>query len=330
MTKHNSGGELNRRKSAILAIALSLGLVLAGCGADKPADSADDDSTETTEAGTATEGAFTVKLSADGIEVPAEISAGVVEVTVETDIEEGEVNFTKVAAGTTEEDFRAAIASATSGGEIPALLEATAGLHGTQQIQIPEGDLFVWSDPPRGDEESEEAEGEAAAEGEEAEGGGEEDKPDPAAFIVATTKATGDAEGEIPDTGSITAKEYSFDVDVHAGEEKFYFSNEGPDQLHHVVLVDFGDIDKKTVEDNLEAFLQTEGEGEPPAALKDVDPEKAFAVGGSGVFTPGLGGTGDAKFESGNTYAAICFLQDRTGGAPHVFSKGMRTVFTVE
>lgn len=322
---------MTRRKSAILAIALSLALALGACG-DDSSPSAEDDSTETTESG---DGGLTVKLSADGIELPDEIQAGLLEVTIETDFEEGEVNFTKVATGTTEEDFRAAIASATSGGEIPALLEATAGLHGTAQVQIPEGDLFVWADPPRDEEESEgESEGEEGAapedEAAEEEEGGEEEGPDPSSFIVKAVKATGDAGGEFPDAGTITAREYSFDVDVRAGEDTFVFKNEGPSQLHHVVLIDFGKIEPKVVEENLVAFLETEGEGEPPAPLKDVDPEKAFEVGGSGVFTPGLGGTASAKFESGNTYAAICFLQDRAGGPPHVFSKGMRTVFAVE
>lgn len=323
---------MNRRKSAILAIALSLGLVLGACGDDTASDTATGDNTSE-DGGEAAEASLTVKLSTDGLEVPEEISAGLVEVTVDTDLEDGEVNFTKVASGTTEEDFRAAIASATSGGEIPEILEATAGLHGTEFVQIPEGDLFVWADPPspEGEGEGEEgAEGEPAAEEEGGEGGGEEG-PDPSSFLVAATKATGDAGGELPEEiGSITAREYSFDVDVQAGQEKFEFTNAGPDQIHHVVLVDFGTIAPDVVEENLEAFLQTEGEGEPPAAFKDLNPEKAFDVGGSGVFTPGLGGTASAKFESGNTYAAICFLQDRAGGPPHVFGKGMRTVFKVE
>lgn len=335
---------MTRRKSAILAIALSLGLVLGACG-DDTSPSADDQA-ESGDEGETSEGAFTVKLSADGLEVPAEISAGVVEVTVETDLEDGEVNFTKAKAGTSEEDFRAAIASATTGGPIPDVLEATVGLHGTQHVQIPEGDLFVWADPPRPDEvpdsgegegaEPEDAPGTTAAAGEtargqeEEEGGGEEEQgPDPSSFFVETVKASGDAGGEIPDTGSITARDYSFDVKVRAGEEKFYFTNEGPNQVHHVVLFNFGKIPVDDVEENLVPFLESEGEGPQPEAFKDLDMSK-FDAGSAGVTTPGLGATGDGKFESGNTYAAVCFIQDRTGGPPHAFAKGMRTVFSVE
>ena len=340
---------MNRRKSAILAIALSLGLVLGACGDDSSPSANDDESGETEQG---EESGFTVTLNADGLELPEEVEGGVVEVTLETDLEEPEVNFTKVADGTTEEDFRAAIASATSGGEIPATIEATAGISAfeakdgfTQTIELPAGEYFAWADPVspegEGEEGGEEAEestettaggGSGRPEGEEeGEEGGEEEAPDPAAFLVQPVKVTAGGDGELPDTGSsITARDYSFDVKVKAGGEQFTFQNEGPDQLHHAVLMNFGKIPVKDVEENLQKFLESEGEGEPPAAFKDLDMEKVFTTGGTAVFSPGLGGTAYAKFESGNTYAAICFLQDRAGGPPHVFGKGMRTVFTVE
>ena len=335
---------MNRRKSAILAIALSLGLVLGACGDDSSPSANDDEAGETDQGG---EGGFTVKLTAEGLELPDEVEGGIVEVTLETELDEPEVNFSKVPAGTSEADLRAAIASATSGGEIPALIEATNGVGTfagdgsiTQTIQLPEGDYFAWADPVTPEGEGEEAEGEGeeptettaaeAAEGEEGEGG-EEDAPNPDAFLVKPLKVTAGADGELPDTGStITARDYSFDVNVKAGSEQFTFQNEGPDQLHHAILMNFGKIPAADVEANLQKFLESEGEGEPPAAFKDLDMEKVFSTGGSAVVSPGLAGTANAKFESGTTYAAICFLQDRTGGPPHVFGKGMRTVFTVE
>jgi hypothetical protein len=307
-----------------LALALSLALALGACGDDTASDSANDDNTSEDGGGAAAEGAFTVTLSADAIEAPEEVAGGIVEVTYETDTDVEEMNFTKVPEGTSDADFRAAVASATTGQAIPEILEAVAGLSkGTQTLELPAGSYFVWTDKPR-------AEGE---EGEEGEEGGEEDgppAPNPDAFLTKALTVTAGEDGELPDTGSsITAREYSFDVKVTAGGEKFVFRNEGPDQLHHVVLFNFGKVAAADVEENLETFLQSDGEGEPPAAFKDLDMEKLEA-GGSGVFTPGLGGTADATFESGNTYAAVCFISDRSGGAPHAFSKGMRTVFTVE
>ena len=322
---------MTRRKSAFLAIALSLGLVLAACGDDPTVDSADDESGETTdEAG----GGFTVTLSADAIEMPDEVAGGVIEVTIKSDLEEADVNFSKVPDGATDADFRAAIASATTGGPIPEIIEATTGVTGkSQTIELPEGSYIAWADPQSGEEggEGEEgsppaAEGEEAAQGEEVEG----DEADPSAFVTKAFTVTAGEDGELPDTGSsITARDYSFDIDVEAGGEKFTFRNEGPDQVHHVVLLNFGTVAPDDVEANLEAFLQSEGEGEQPEAFKDLDQSKLFGTGESTVVTPGLGVTADASFEAG-TYAAVCFLQDRAGGPPHVFGKGMRTVFTVD
>lgn len=332
---------MTRRKSAILAIALSLGLVLGACGDDSSPSANEDDQAENGENGEATEGAFSVKLSADGIELPEKVSGGVVEVTLETDFEEPEVNFTKVPDGTTEQALKEAVAKATTGGEIAPVIEATAGITGgTQFLELQPGSYIAWSDTPSQQEQGEGGEGEgeegeepsepaAEGEGEEGEEGGEEDAPNPDSFITKAFTVEGDAGGEIPDTGSITARDYSFDVKLKAGEDKFYFRNEGPDQLHHAVLMDFGTVAPDVVEKNLVPFIQSEGEGDFPA-FKDLDPEKIFSVGGSAVFSPGVGGTADAKIESGNTYAVICFLQDRAGGPPHVFGKGMHSVFKAE
>ena len=326
---------MTRRRSAILAIALSLGLVLGACGDDATPDAADDDTGQSSEDGGG--GAFTVTVTADSIEAPEEVTGGVVEVTLESDAPPGEseLNFTKVPSGTGEADFRTAIASATSGGPIPPIVEATGGiLNGTQSLELPEGNYFIWTDKIEPEGEGEEGgeepgsapEGEAGGEGEE----GGEDQPNPDAFLVhALTVTPGD--GELPETGStVTARDYTFDIDVKAGDEQFTFRNEGPDQLHHVVFMNFGDVPVEDVEENLPAFLESEGEGEPPAAFKDLNMEEVFSAGGSAVFTPGLGGTNRAAFESGNTYAAVCFIGDRAGGPPHVFAHGMRVVFEVE
>jgi len=310
---------MTRRRSAVLASAFTLSLLLGACSDDSTVDSADDDSADTTDAaGDEAAAGFTVTLSAEGIEIPDEVAGGIVEVTLETDLEDTDISFTKVPEGTSEADFRDAIANATTGKSIPEVIEATVGLDGTQTIDLPAGNYFAWADKPR-------PEGE---EGGEEEGGPPE--PDPDAFLTKALTVTAGADGELPDTGSsITAREYSFDVKVTAGGEKFTFRNEGPDQIHHAEVFNFGKIAAADVEENLETFLQSDGEGEKPAAFKDLDMSK-FEAGGSGVFSPGLGGTADATFESGNTYAVICFISDREGGPPHVFSKGMRTVFTVE
>lgn len=322
---------MTRRKSAILAIALSLGLVLGACGDDTTPTAGDDDSGQGSEEG----GAFTVTVTGENMEAPDEVAGGIVEVTFESDAPEGEaeLSLTKVPAGTSEDDFRQAIASATSGGSIPPVIEATAGVApGTHTVELPEGGYFVWTDKPEPEGEDEGEEG--PPEGGEPEGEGEEGGPppaDPSAFIVRPLTVTAGQAGDLPDTGStVTARDYTFDIDVEAGRERFTFRNEGPDQLHHAVFLDFGDIPSDDVEENLPAFIESEGQGEDlPAAFKELNPEEVFGP-HSGVFSPGLGGTAEASFESGNTYAAVCFIQDRDGGAPHVIEHGMQVVFEVE
>lgn len=339
---------MNRRRSALLAVALSLGLLLGACG-DDPSPSANDDGAGES-GGDQAEG-FTVTVTQDGIEVPAEVTGGVVHVTLESDIEGAEANFSKVTAGTTEDQFKQAISQTVAGGPIPAFIEASTGVLGAgnsgggeSTLVLPEGDYIAWSipEPPEGGEEEggepeggasttvagETARGQEEGEPEEEGGGG----PPPEAVLTKTFKVKPGEAGDLPETdgNQIIARDYTFDVKLTAGAEEFVFRNEGPDQLHHVVLFSFGDVEPAVVEENLPAFFEAGEDAPPPPAFKDVDFEKLEAGDGP-VLTTGLGATSTLArpLESG-TYAAVCFISDRTGGPPHAIGKGMRTVFTVE
>ena len=354
---------MTRRRSAILAIALSLGLVLSACGDDSSPSATDNDSTESGD--NAARGGFTVTVSADAVEVPDEVIGGVVEVTLESDLEETEASFTKVAAGTTEDQFKQAVSTFIAGGPLPGFVEATVGVlshdgdGGKSTMILPEGDYIAWAIPEQPEEEGGEGEDEApddattttagaagetarGQEGPEGEGGppgtgeGEEggapSGPPPQAVKTATFKVTAGEAGDLPraDGNEIIARDYTFDVKVKDGAEEFVFRNEGPDQLHHVVLFNFGKTEPSVVEENLPAFFEGGENAPPPPAFKDVDFENLDA-GASAVVSPGLGATSTATgLESGNTYAAVCFITDRAGGPPHAIGKGMRTVFTVE
>lgn len=332
---------MTQRRSAILAIALSLVLVLAACGDDGTpgGDSAGE--------GAGEGGAgFTVTLTADAIEIPDEVAGGVVEVTLESDLDEAEVNFSQVAAGTTEEQFREAIARTVSGGPIPDFIQAETGVlggeggEGRATLILPEGEYIAWSETRGAEEGEEEGEGSAtttsmALEAEPPEEGGEggegEDAMSPDDFVTTSFTATQGEGGELPDVeaGQITARDYTFDIDVSAGGDEFVFRNEGPDQFHHVVLFNFGDIEASVVEENLPAFFESEEDAPPPPAFEDLDFENLEA-GASTVLSPGLGTTAQGSFESGTTYAAVCFIGDKSGGPPHAIAHGMRTVFTVD
>ena len=336
--------------------AASLGLAACGGGGDTTDSASGGDATDE-----AAGGAFELTLTADAIDAPAEVEGGVVEVSVTTELEGGEVSFTQVPEGTTEDAFKEALAPVLGGGPFPELLGDTAGVSArkgttTHSIELPTGNYYIWAAPDGEEEEpgdsggegggggdttstSEAAAGEIArgqatsttsrgGEGGGGEGGGGEGQggPPPEALVVSALTVT-DGEGELPETdGTITAKDYTFEVDVEAGDT-FTFRNEGPTQFHHVVLFSFGDLDEDVVTENFPKFLESGDDAPPPPAFKDVDFEKLEA-GGSGVFSPGLGGTFSAKLEAG-TYVAACFIGDKTGGPPHAIAKKMWKVFTV-
>ena len=94
--------------------------------------------------------AITVTIGADSITVPSEIEAGVVEVTLEGDVgAESEVDFTRVAEGTTEEQFTEMMIGVVSGGPIPEILEDNAGVVAgptPASVILEPGSYFVWSE----------------------------------------------------------------------------------------------------------------------------------------------------------------------------------------
>jgi uncharacterized cupredoxin-like copper-binding protein len=132
----------------------------------------------------------------------------------------------------------------------------------------------------------------------------------------------------LPDSdGSITASDYTFDVDIDAGDTVINFANDGPND--HFAGIDVYP-EGTTVEDAEAGFatlLQTE-EGQEPPAGTPMGEELAF----SGIASDGLGVqfTMPEAFESGRTYLLYCFLQDRTGGPPHAIGNQMFKAFTVE
>lgn len=65
----------------------------------------------------------------------------------------------------------------------------------------------------------------------------------------------------------------------------------------------------------------------PPAGINMS--QVIFEFASSGVFGPDASGTFEAPFEAGHTYAALCFIQDREGGAPDAIQHDMYDVFTV-
>lgn len=244
----------------------------------------------------------TVTVNGDSISVPSEIDAGVVEVTITGEIDaESEVDFTKVTAGTTGSQFFGGMLGVLRGGPFPDFFEGNAGVLAgpvPMSVTLEPGAYFVWTE------------------------GGE------GGLLISEVTVTGEAGGELPDTdGIITVQDYSFDVDVSAGDT-YTFKNEAENQTHHAVLINFGDLDPALVEENLPAFIQADENTPPPDAFAEVDFDNAF-IPGSGAFSPGFSGTFSTTLESGNTYAVACFIQDLAGSAPHAIAYDMFDVFQV-
>jgi hypothetical protein len=311
-------GQLRSRALRVAVLLLGPTVLAAACGDDDETTTASEATTTTAAEDTAApddggEGeaadAVTVTVGADGLEVPAEIPAGAVEVTVDGDVEE--VDFTRVTDGTTEEAFVEGIASLLEGGPAPEFFLANSGAvvdsgSATSTILLEPGSYIVWAESSVDDEDGEEP-----------------------TIVTAPVTVTGGGGAELPEAqNTITARDYEFEVDVTAGDG-FVFRNEGPDQLHHAIIFNFGDLDPAVVEENLPAFLQSGEDAPPPPAFAELDFD-SLEGGASAVFSPGLGGTAPGAFESGTTYVAVCFLSDLQGGPPHAMAYDMFEVFTVE
>lgn len=306
----------NRRiRRLALAAVLALGLVAAGCGDDDDSESAeetrDTDETSTTEETAAQEPtAMPVTLTESAVQgLPDEVPAGLVDVTVtdETEGAGGEVNFARVEQGTTEEEFPAALEPVFEGGPFPDFFLNNAGAIERSTLALDAGSYIVWFDRASNLER-------------------ESTQED---IVTASLEVTEGEDGaELPEAdGSVTGTDYDFEVDVAAGPAQVNFLNESEEQFHHVVLVDFGTNDRQVVEDNLPAILESE---DPSSLPEGIDGEQIdFEFGSSGVFGPGSAGTFEADFEEGTTYAALCFIQDRAGSAPHAVQHDMYEVFQV-
>lgn len=321
---------MNRHTRTATAALLSLALLVTACGDDDDTDTSATDTEETSEdtaadpdetseeaegEGAGDEGTvLELTLTDDGLTgVPDTFAGGAVEVslTVEGSREYASVDFTRVDDGTTVEQFAEEFIVVFDGGAFPDYVQSNAGIEAapgetvTSTILLEPGTHIVWHEGVTEDEES------------------------PPEIVGTLVEVTEGEVTELPDTdGEIVARDYSFEPNV-TGPGTITFRNEGPDQLHHAVVVDFGTNTLEVVEEAIEPLIESEEDAAPPD-VEGLDMEQVnFDFAGSAVFGPGLGGTFEADFQSGNTYALICFISDRAGGPPHAIGMDMYEVFTV-
>lgn len=318
----------------IAAVPLVALLVVAGCGDDdgeETADVTEGDTTETTEAEPEVQ-----QVSFSGSDytfdgAPEEVEAGAIEITFENTGEVPHEAQMATIGDTPVQTFADDFGAVLEGGPVPEYVEEITGVGEveaggtlTETFTVTEGN-YVWFCALDAD-----ADAPPPAEGEE---------PPPGephfnrGMIQAVTVVEGEADAALPEAdGTITAKDYSFEVDVQAGEaQTINFVNEGPDELHHAVLFPFVEgTDVAAAEAAIDAFVAGGEEAPPPPEIDLAAAEGPEAPGDSAVYSGGLGGTFEVNLISGRTYGVVCFISDRTGGPPHVVANDMSEVFTVQ
>lgn len=311
-----------------LAALSVLALMAAGCGSDDD----DDDTTDTTEAdaggGGGEDSGQAVEIGAIdyGFEgVPDDLKAGVVDLTFKnTGKVDHEIAFSE-AGDTSLEQFLEDFPPVLEGGPFPDYAEhiavpTEAGAGETSEVTftLAEGTYVMFCTFTGDGDAPAPAEGEEPADGEPHYARG---------MAQLVTVGAGEA-GELPEAdGTITAKDYSFEPDVEAGDTTINFVNDGPKEVHFAGVQVFPEgTDAAAAEAAFAAMVASE-DGEPPAGTPEPE-DVAF----SGIFSAGLGSqfTVEGGFEAGRTYAVFCFIQDRAGGPPHAIGQKMYKIFTVE
>ncbi|MDQ4149903.1 MAG: hypothetical protein M3164_07965 [Actinomycetota bacterium] len=117
----------------------------------------------------------------------------------------------------------------------------------------------------------------------------------------------------------ISGKEYAFDITgFTAGNNEFLFRNDGPNQIHMVVVLEFPEgVDERAADNMIKGF--TSDQPPPPGTP---EPQEA---GFGGVFEVGGGSLFNVNARAERVYGFLCFIQDRAGGPPHV-AQGMYKV----
>jgi plastocyanin len=135
-----------------------------------------------------------------------------------------------------------------------------------------------------------------------------------------------DGDGDLPDAdGTITASDYTFDVDLSAGDATINFSNDGPND--HFAGFDVYP-EGTTVEEAEESFatLLSLEEGDEPPEGTLVGEETGF----SGIASEGAAIQFEVTALEPGTYLFYCFVSDRAGGPPHAIGAQMYKAFVIE
>ncbi len=285
----------SRRSILTSCATVAVAALVAGCG--------DDDSAKDSAAAKPT--VFAVEATSQGtkkktLEFPSTVKAGLVTMTLKNSDSVGRAaGIARLVGDHTVDDYLKTLAK--QGGPIPNWIQDGGGIPGVApgetdsvtQILTP-GKYAISDDETEGGQGEGQTYGQLGAKGE---------------FTV-----TGDAgDAELPaQAATLTAKDYGFAFKgFKAGVNHVRFENTGQ-ELHHAIILPISQ--GKTFADAKAVFMSDkEPTGPPP-----VD----FAGGrNTQIIDGGIAQNITLDLKAGS-YAVICFIQDRAGGAPHV-AKGM-------
>lgn len=297
-----TAGHMPRMILTFLAIAAT-GTFVAGCG--------DDEETASKDAAAPAPASFAIKATAEGkkkaLEFPSTVKAGPVTITLKnSDSVSRSAGIVRLVGDHTVDDYLKTLAK--DGGPIPNWIQDGGGIPGVApgatdsvtQVLAP-GRYAIADDETEGGQGEGTAFSQLGAKGE---------------FTV-TGDASNAALPAVPAT--LTAKDYSYAFKgLKAGVNQVRFENIG-EELHHAIVLPISQ--GKTFADAKAAFMSDkEPTGPPP-----VD----FAGGrNTQVIDGGIAQNITLDLKAGS-YAVICFIQDRAGGAPHV-AKGMISELVVK
>ena len=309
------GSRNNRGLARLLVIGLAVTLVAAGCGDDD--DDTGDAATTTTEAPDGGEAAESLEVTGTDYAfegLPKELEGGNVTVHFQNDGKAPhEIAFINIGEESNAkgffEDFGPVIQEGAAWPEyvsnVAGANEAEPGQDFTATYQLDPGTYMVFCALTGTTEDPESEEG-------------------PPHFTQGMQQIVTVTDGEDTDLpeadGTITAKDYEFEIDLEAGDQVINFHNDGPND-HFAGISRFPE---GTTVEQAEAAMKAmaESEGEPPAGTPEPD-----EIGFSGITSKGKGIQFSlAEPLEAGVYSFVCFISDRTGGPPHAIGHDMITV----
>lgn len=267
---------------------------------------------------------LTVKISATGLEVPAEVAAGTVLLVVDNQAEgPAGVSVVQLPEGVSMEEAMALFGPppADEGGTPEAAAPDAEGTPGAEEGGLPP--LFFDMTWAGGAFAFPGARGEAAIN---LTAGQWLVVPDPTTGLAPTTLTVTAGAGAAPEiaadvTIEMTNFQFALPAEINAGDQIWKLTNSG-DQPHEMVIMR---TPQRLTLEQVQTILDLPEGAEPPAGVPN--PADFEQVGGAAPISANQAIDIDLNLAPG-AYIAVCFMPDKEKGMPHAL-EGMVVVFEV-